>query len=137
VRIDLPNEIKAARIWLSDWGKWHKRTHSLPPHARLATPGADIIGSEEAVETTHAAVMALQAHSYHYYLIIKDLYENHHDSVSDVFNRLKGRLGLESISGFYKARNRAETKLFHLRVAEMDRAEDQYLGYDKKNGTTC
>ena len=137
MRRDLTDEVKVARLWLLDWGKWHKRTHSLPPRARLATPGEGVMGSEESIEVTHSAVIALRAKSFGCYTLVKEMYEHQHDTPREVFERIGERIGVNSMSGFYKARNRAETEVFHLRTAAADMAETQYLEGNKKYGTTC
>lgn len=136
MRKDTPNEIKVARIWLKDWGIWHKRTHSLPPHARLATPGDYIGGSEESVELTNHAVMCVRTEDFNMYLILKELYEHPHDRAREVFERTRDRTRLETMSGFYKLRHNAEMKVFRYRSAILEGIEAQYLDDYTKTGTT-
>lgn len=133
----LPNDIKVARIFLSDWGIWHKREHSLPPSARLATPPSEgVFGSEESLEVSHRAVLMVRDASFDQYLAIRELYENQHESPGDVFDKIKGRLRIDTFSGFRKLRSRAERAFLKARIAEVDRLEAQYLDNDNIFTTT-
>lgn len=108
MRGDLPDDIKLARIYLSEWGIWHKMTHNLDAKARLATPREGVRSENRALEVSNLAMMGVREGSYDYFDILRHLYENQHLSAKRVFDAVGGSLRLNSTNTFNKMRIRAE-----------------------------
>lgn len=113
------------RVLLLDWGRWHAADQSLPPHARLRTPGDPMYSDNTSIDRTHRAVLHVKELSFNRYLVLETIYEPpQNKSDQEVFDLIGARLGVSNLSGLRRLRYQAETMVASYRMGQAEALDE-------------